>query len=422
VYSGIVLKNGMARGVDIEVKGETFQIKRTFEARPGEVKIKNAVVGLPLKDFFIKGVTIPPLDKKELSRAIQLQVSYHVPYDVSAAHAGWQIKKLQRDYGLLILATPRSSFYKPKAVIPEPLALYTLSVKKGLLLPEKNTLIVYIEGSEVITLSVEGLEIVFMRSFLKDEGLAAGLRLSAQAVYLRGERYLLNINRVVLFSDDEKDMEEVGKSIPAEINFIKTSDILKGNVPPQNKEKWLIPAGLALYASLFRKLKDWNVYKKESTARKSVMKGLTYSLPLWPLFLTAYYYADVVENRTALSGLKGRIVSLTQEYKDSIRFENEIGDLENLMKTGRDIRSPERWFNTIDAVNSSRPYGLGITNISGRTSGIVLLSGKAGAYDLVTEFMSKLQSTGRVEDITLIFTQSSEKEGVNFQISFRMKQ
>lgn len=425
--AGILIKDGKARGVELTVSGKSFQIKQTFEGKPGEVSVKKGVVGLPAADFFIKSITIPSaaLNKKELSNAVKMQGDFHLPYDRATAFVGHHLRKLQKNHTLLITATPRRDFNKPSAIIPDALALYSLAMMRDLLAPGRKSLMVYSDNGEVLTVMADGPEVVFMRFFPDEDDISSELKLSAQAVYLREERSLLEVDRVIVFSEAGPLPEKVKSSFNCEIVVVKPSEILSGNIAKGSENRFLIPAGLALCAPLLRPVKKdlrgWNVYQGEIQYKKYIIRGLTYTLPLWPLFVTAYFYADVLMHNSRLEGLKGRINALRPAYKEAVALEKDVALMEDFLKTsGEDMKSPETWFEIMNTLNSGRPVGLWLTGLSGKTGGTVLVSGKAPAYAQVTEYMSKLSSAGRLHDLTLIFTQGTDK-GVDFQISFKME-
>lgn len=429
--TGIYIKDGRSRGVEINVSGKSFRIKQTFEGKTGEVSVKKSVVGLPADDFFIKNVTIPSstLNKKELFNAVKMQVDFHLPYDRATAFVSHHLRKLQKNHTLLITSTPRRDFNKPSAVIPDALALYSLAMMKDLLAPGRKSLIVYSDGAEVLTVMADGHEIVFMRFFPDDEDIVSELRLAAQAVYLREERSLIEVDRVIIFSETGPLPEKIKAVFSCETVIVKPSEILSGNIAKGSENRFLIPAGLALcrpllgsVGSVKKGLRGWNVYQGEIQYQKYIIRGLIYTLPLWPLFITAYFYADVLTHNSRLEGIKGRINALMPAYKEAVALEKEVALMEDFLKTsGEDMKSPETWFEIMNNLNLSRPVGLWLTGISGKTGGTVLVSGKAPAYAQVTEYMSKLSSISRLHDLTLIFTQGSDK-GVDFQISFKTEQ
>ena len=425
---GLHIKDGRVRGVEVKVSGKSFQIKQTFEGKTEEVLVKKGVVGLAIDDFFIKSVSIPSsaLNKKELSNAVQMQIDFHLPYERATAFVGHHLKKLQKNHVLLITATPRRDYNKPSAVIPDALALYSLAMLKDLLTPGRKSVIVHALGDEVLTVTVDGHEVVFMRSFFDDEDIAQELKLAAQAVYLRDERSLPEIDRIIIFDETGQQPEKIKAAFNCEMIVVKPSEILSGNLPKGSENKFLIPAGLALCRPLLgsvgpvkKDLRGWNVYQGEIQYKKYVLKGLTYTLPLWPLFITAYFYADVLSHNSRLEGIKGRISALMPNYKEAVALEKEVALMEDFLKSsGEDMKSPETWFDIMNTLNLSRPVGLWLTGVSGKTGGTVLVSGKAPAYAQVTEYMSKLSSAVRLHDLVLIFTQGTDK-GVDFQISFK---
>lgn len=413
---GIRVSNGKFKGVSAHVKGKSLIVGQAFEGTLEGYRQKGTIVGLPLEEFFIKNITLPELSKKELDEAVKLQISSNLSFDESAAYVGYKLKKFQKGHGLLIVATPKKAVYKPKAILPEPLALYPLAMTRELLPPDKKSLILYMKGEEVFTLATEGHEVVFMRSFMRDEDFSSELRLSAQAVYLKEERSLLDIERVVIFGDYGECAEEIKSAFSVQSN---PPEIIRSEVGTDGE--LLIPTGLALSAGFLKKLKGWNVCQRDVRYMDSIVKGLKYTIPLCPLFLLAYYYADLASARSALEGAKGRMKALSPVYEEVVKLEEEVTGLEQFFeKQGEGITSPDAWFQTIDVIEKSRPYGLWFTAISGKTSGTVLISGKAESYPLVTEFMKKLDASEKLSDLNLIFTQGSD-DSVDFQISLNMQ-
>lgn len=388
---------------------------------------KNAVVGLPVNEFFIKNVPLPSaLSGKELTDAVKVQIKFHLPYPQSSAFANHQLKSHQKGHSLLLTATPKVNFAKPLAVVPETLALFSLAHFKGLLSPGKKCLILFAHGEASLSLMTDGFEIVFMRRFCRDD-LAAELRLCAQALYLREERALLEVDRVILFSESAADESALRGVMTAEVRTLKPSELLAGDIPKGREEEFLIPAGLALSARLLRpffnphlkQVRVWNVLQGESQYKKSLIRGIRYSLPVWPLFLTAYFYGEFLSYDSRIAGLKGRITALTPRYREALRLDQEAAVLDEFLKsTGEDLKTPGRWYEILHTLSSSRPNGLRLTGLSGKSGGKVLVSGKSPSYPLVTDYMKNLSASGKFENLGLIFTQGGDDQGVDFQLSF----
>lgn len=426
MYGGMLVKDDCVTGVELALSKRSFTVRQTFEGtNPGA--LKNAVIGLPVNKFFIKNVSLPgSLGKKELVDAVNVQIKYHLPYADSTAFTNHHLKSHPKSHSLLITATPHAHFNKPLAVIPETLALYALAHFKGLLAPGRKSLILYTREDEAYSVMVDGHEIVFMRHLSRDD-LPGELLLCAQAVYLQEERALREIDRVILFTESGADETVLKGVTAAEILVVKPAEILSGNITKGSEGKFLIPAGLALCGQLYRPffnthlkhVRVWNVFQGEVQYRKTFMKAVRFTLPVWPLFLTAYFYAELLAYDSRLAGLKGRITALTPRYKEALRLDKEAAMLDEFLKsTGEDLKSPGSWYEKLQVLSTNRPSGLWLTGISGKSAGTVLVSGKSPSYPSVSDYMKKLSASGKFQNLNLIFTQGSDDKVVDFQLSF----
>jgi hypothetical protein len=428
--AGILIKGSIARGVEVTVAGKMLQVKRTFAAAPESVDTSKSVVGFPVSQFFIKSVLIPcaALGKKELENAVKMQTAFHLPYEESSAFVRQQVKELSRNHGILLAALPRKKLSRPCAVLPDALGLYALAFLQELLAPGKKVLLVHVDQDEVTTVAVEGHAIVFMRQF-PEEDLLTELRLSTQSVYLQEERSFLEPESVVLFSEDAGGAERLTGIYAGTVTQLRPSQLLQGNIKKGTEAAFLIPAGLALCGTLLgllhsqrKNIGSWNVFGNELHFRQRLQKGLLWSLPLWPLFLVLYLYADLHAQTSRLAGVQGRMHALSGKYQAAVDLEEELVAKEEFFKTfGPVMQSPESWFRLLDLLSKSRPSGVYLTGISGKTAGAVLVSGKAPDYPDVTDYMTKLSASGDFDNLMLVYTQGRADEEVDFQLSFRMK-
>lgn len=419
---GIFMENDVTTIVDGKVKKNDFIALQAFEQVGKDFSAQGAIIGFPLKEFFIKNISLPSIEKKQLSNTIRLQKDFHLPYETSNAYVGHQFSLNQNELRLLIVSALKKDIQKPKAVFPAPIALYSLAMSEEMLEPGIKSILIFINGNEVNTLTVDGEEIVFMRSFPKDDRFLSDLKISAQSVYLQSERSLVEIDRVILFDDSEAFIEEIKSVFPADIRVVRVARLLSGAVNREDASKMIIPAGLALSERYLKKLKGWNVYQKETSYEKLVLKSLAIGIPLLLLFLPAFFYLDNLSNKKKLIEIKEEIDTIRPAYSKVMDLEGEVTAMEEfLASSGQDMASPEAWFKTIESISNSRPYELWFTNISGKTYGTLLLSGKAQSYDLITEYMKNLESKPFVDDVNLLFSQESREKGVVFQISLTMK-
>lgn len=429
--TGILIKGSIARGAEVMVTGKTFQVKRTFEGAPESVDTSKSIVGFPVSQFFIKSVLIPfsALGKKELENAIKMQTAFHLPYEESSAFVRQQVKELSRNHGVLIAALPQKRLSRPCAVLPDALGLYALAFMQEMLAPDKKVLLIHVDQGEVTTVAVEGYAIVFMRQF-PEEAFLTELRLSTQSVYLKEERSFLEPESVVLFNEGESAAEQLKGIYAGVVTQLRPSNLLQGNIKKGSEAAFLIPAGLALCGALLglfhsqrKNIGVWNVFGNEFHFRQRIQKGLLWSLPLWPLFLALYLYADLHSHTSRLAGVQGRIRALSGKYGAAVNLERELVAKEEFFKTfGPVMQSPEAWFHLLDLLSKSRPPGVYLTGISGKTAGTVLVSGKAPTYRDVTDYMTGLGTSGGFDDLMLVYTtQGTDDDEADFQLSFRMK-
>ncbi len=421
---GYLLEGDSYVGVEIRVEKDAVIVDRAWKIPVSEFQEKNVVVGIDLKDFFIKSISLPISSKKELLDAIQLQISYHLPYDPSEAYISYQLKKSKKDALLLITAVERKKLIRPKAVIPAPLALYLWGLRLGLLKPNKSYLLVFIAPERVYALAVSNLEIVFMRDFPLTEDLIIELKLSSQEVFLKKERCVIKPDEIILFSSIEPDEEldkKLSESFP-DTRFTKIDISMIISQKDGNDVAGLfIPCGISLYPQFSKRVKNWNVAKKDIQYHKSIIRGLIYTLPLWPLFLTGYYLGEINVNANKIKAIKGRLASLRPVYSKLLQDESQIRDINNFLDTvGNDVNSPKIWLKIFEQLTTNKPDQLWLTSISGRTESSILVGGKASSYDSVTTYISRLNKVKAIKDLFLLFTQRGRQGEVSFQISFKI--
>lgn len=420
---GVLVEKGRVKGVKAKVAKNGTTVEQDFENRLENFNSAGAIVGIPFKEFFVKSVTVPGVEKNEIANTVSVQTDFLLPYDPASAMVSRPYEHLQNELRLMIISTPKKELRKPKAVFPAPIALYSLAMNEGLLLPGKSTLIIRIDDGEVTTIAVEGEEIVFIRSFPKDDNFTMDLKLSAQAVYLKSERALLEIDRVVLFDEDDTYGDELKSIFSSEILIVKPSKLFTGGLNSVTASKMLIPAGLAVSRKYLKKLKNWNVNRSDVPYGKLALRWGAIGVPVLIVLITALFHFDSMHKESRLKDVKAVIDTIRPAWREVREIEGEVTAMEDFLNnSGADLLSPEAWFNTIDALDDARPYGLWFTNISGKTYGSVIVSGKSHSYDSVTEFMNKLYEKPGLSNLNLLFTQGSPEKGVNFQISLTMKQ
>ncbi|NPA39127.1 MAG: PilN domain-containing protein [Thermodesulfobacteria bacterium] len=401
--------------VSVQSQKDALQILKVNVCSLENFKEKKAVIGIPLKEIFLKNIVLPLVSKKELSKVVELQKNYHIPWQTEKTLARVRISNTSRDTILLLLAYQPNGLSQAGALIPLPISLLLWCLHLSLIENGKNHLIAFLDGEEVHIVVTQGTEVVFMRSLKKPVQLGLEMKFSAQAVYLQKERKVLLPDRIIVFSSTEQDLKEVFPE--SEVKYIKPTEVLIGDYTPEN----FLTAGIALYNQHKKLVKDWNLIQKEGQWRRALLRGFIYTIPLWFAFLPLYYLGDTTANLRVLRQLENRHRALAPLYRKVVKEEEEVRNLNTFVLNYNDqIHSPQEWLKILKILNDKKPDGVTIETFSGSLSGTILLGGKADSYEKVTQYLKALQKVKSFKELRLLFTQKEEGGSVSFQMSFKI--
>ena len=427
--AGIVLTDERALGVTARVREGRVEVRQTFAAESARLGVKQAVIGLPLEAFFIKTWPLPELERGEKAETVaRLQCAFHLPYPEATAWHVHRLIKGGRGLWVQMLAMERRPLPSPVAVMPAPMGLYSLALALRLLDPARNTLLLHVAGETAYSVTVTGLEVVYLRVF-PAEDLTAQARLSAQAVYGRAERELIEPDQVMAFCGDAESaaLESV---FPDRVRQLRPAEVLFGNVPEGQADSLLLSAGLALatgaWSPLLHALKPaltpWNVLHDNTPIKQRVLRVALWTLPLWPLAAAAWLYADIQSDAAALQRVEGRLQTLNPAWQTVQTLDRESAEISRFLAgPGRDMQSPGDWFALLNTLESRRPEGVKLTNLSGKLDGLILVSANAPDYDAMTHYLAALGGATGLAGLALVYSQQGEAHGVDFRFSLSLR-
>lgn len=106
--AAICLTGAVARGLTLAWSGKTYRVASHFSAEKHDLAgRKNDLLGLPLEKLFIKNIPLPPLSRKDLQKAVELQSAFHLPYGKDVAEFTHQLASTPAGNNLLLLATEK---------------------------------------------------------------------------------------------------------------------------------------------------------------------------------------------------------------------------------------------------------------------------------------------------------------------------
>ena len=399
----------------VNIKKEKLEITE-IQKTSGEIKDKKAILGIPLREFFIKNIVIPGVSKRELKKTIEVQKKFHLPWDEKEAYFTCLTKLREREANLLLIGIKKNGFEKIGAILPLPFSLVFWGLHLGLVEEGKRHLLVFMENSHVHSVTLEGKEVLFMRSFKRDVQLPLELKFTSQAVYFRKERQAIDPDRVIIFTgEDPEEAKEVFKN--KEFYWIKPEECLEGDF----SENSFLGAGLSLFKKYKKDYKNWNPVKREDAVKKGILRGIIYTLPVWPFFLVGYYWGDTNLNLKKLKEIQMKEAIIKPVYLRVLKEERAFRDFEDFMNNwGISLRSSDVWLELMKEIFEKKPLNMEIEGISGSIDGSIYVNGWADSYEKISNFFKKLQKIAGIKELKLLFTQREENNRVNFQFSLKI--
>ena len=309
--------------VEIKEDNGSVVIDRTYimESSSG---CRDSVIGLPLENFIIKNLYLPNVTKKELPEAIELQMEFNIPNYKTDYDTNYVIKPFKAGYILHIVAAKKDSYDKKvKAVIPALLGVYAFAAHMKLFSEDSNTLLLYIDKKHCSFLTLKGDDVVFMRNAPREQiqHISSMIRLSSQAVFSQVEREFIDINKIIVFSEDSKDKDLVSNALTdaREVDWI---DISKYRSEKEEIGNLFLPVGLALFDKQNKIISGWSVSRKPPGLRQSLKRVLFLIVPILIIFLPLYNYAQYYSKTSKVKAIEERI----NKFSVKLGGVDELGD------------------------------------------------------------------------------------------------
>lgn len=393
-------------------------------ATPGSMGRGDAVYGLPLGECHSHAVSLPPVPRAELDRTAELQTAFHLPFERDEAHAICR-RRLEADATLLhVLGAPIAHRGDASAVLPLPLALAALADRQGLLDPGSTTLLVWQDGSALMSVTMVGHEVVFAREFVAGADPAAALRMSAQAVYLRAERTMVRPDRALVFGDAGDHADTIADALGIPVD----QWALDGVMAPPDAERLavelgepdaVLAAGLAV-ASRWAGAADWNLVGLPRTWRSRIDTLVRAAAVVLPIALLLLLVTLIQVNKARIRGYEAEIAAVDEAAREVLRIKAQSDELRRLLiGPALQLASPRAWQQLLVSLEQARPDGLWLSQISGETGQQLLVAGSARYFGLVTEYMTALQQADTIGSVRLAST-STSADGVDFQMTMTM--
>jgi Tfp pilus assembly protein PilN len=407
------------QGVNVVEEGKKFKITDTFSDLKGLLNTKKPIIGLPFEKFITKTVKLPKLTKDELKNAVELQEQFIL------GESGYNqyllnstLIQQSNGYMLFIVAAdvPEDlKKLKSSVIIPAQLGLYAYAYKEKLIDHKKSIMLVYAGSEYTHLLVISELNIVFMRTFTSKSDINSEIRLSEQAVYLQQERFFLAIDEYIVFSNNDNFKKKLNISDDAVVRWIDTS------VYNQPEKELIIPLGLSFFQNSAKHLVGWNVAKKPLTTTESLKRSLYWIAPILLLFLPVYYYADYYNDQKIIGNIKSEIAQYSESANKVDMLAEKLRKIEDiLLEYAGPCLAYAKFDYLLRTINSSRPKNLWLTNISGKVTGDIIITGFAGTFSEISFLINKLNESELIKNVNLNYSNASNAGKVNFQLTVRL--
>ena len=415
-----ILQKEKATVIEVTESGSSVIVDKSYIAE-SDIDCKNAIVGLPLDNFIIKNVYLPNISKKELQKAIELQLEFNIPNHQTKYDTSYITKELRSGYLLLMVASKKTELNeKAKATVPAPLGLYSFAIHHDLINKKENTLLIYINEENITSITVKGTEVVFMREYPLNiiKNIMQRIQLSSQAVYLQPDRRFIDIKKIIVLSTDEKNKTLIAKAVGQEkkVQWVDSSEY-------DNKEtgNLLLTAGLALFHNQYKAMSGWSISKKPPGKRESIKKILIFAIPILIIFLPLYYYAGYYAKSSNIKSIQTEINQISGQLGNFNKLGGQASKEKVYMKKiGNPILNFYRVNELFNIINSCRSNNLWLTSLSGRIDGMIVISGFAKSYSEITSFIKNLEASKFIKDSNLNYSNEASSQNVNFQMTFKL--
>ncbi len=387
--------------------------------------------GVPLAEAFVKSMALPNVDEPVLREVVRLQVKH----GLNGARGKRVISCRRRDAGdrtlVLITAVVRQ---RGRVALPRPWLLFGAAARAGLVDRGKNSLLVYRDDAQLVAVSIEEGEIVFVHGFGADANLRQQLEVSAQAVYLRRRRRPLKIDRVIVCEGADQLREPAASLAGAEVIsvfWLQLAVHIAGAAVPEtdarvDPARWLpipvhsraivaAPSAMLVVQEIPRIARSLLAGRPRRGFQRLVAAAVVAAaIPL----LALQVMTSLAARRSA--GLEDALQRLQPQVQTVQALRSRNAELTQLTTgTGAAIMAGRDWHRLMAALDTSRPDGLRLSSLEGARAERWSIAGRADDVRMVGEFVDRLSATGLVADVNLTL-EEEPAGGTGFAVGFLM--
>ena len=406
-------------GVGIVEENKEYKIKNTFNAFKDLQNVKAPVIGFPFDHFIAKTVKLPKLGKDELKKTIELQVEFLLGEDAYTTYSvNTKLLPQSTGYILFIIAATipeELSKIKKTVILPDSLGLYCYANNEKIIDPKKTIMLIYVNKESIHLIVVVEQSIAFIRTFSTKSDISSEIKLSEQAVYMQPERCFVKIDEYAVFYSDE--------AVKKEFPFVDEANVRWENISKYivNGKNYFLSVGLALYDHSSKTLNYWNIAKKPPTTIESLKRSMFWLLPVLIVFLPLYYYGDYYKDQKQLNILQGEISQISEQVSDVDSLSRQVSNATTLLKAyAGPCLEYAKFYNILVLINKYRPDNLWLTNISGKVSGELVITGFSKNFSEISTFIKKLNTSEFIENLNLNYSNASSAGKVNFQMTIKL--
>ncbi|OGV51166.1 MAG: hypothetical protein A2017_11685 [Lentisphaerae bacterium GWF2_44_16] len=417
----IYFQNGNCVGGEFSVKDGSRPCLGAVFRSVDEKMPAGTVFGIDWEEVRLTQVYTAETDTRKIAKIVKIQKEYLV--SDSPGHINFISQKSDKGSGILLMATAPLRLPAKARLYPIHLALYALARNKGGIRPSSNTQVLFFSNDEILSVAVEGENIVFTRRFPDNDELGTNVRLSSQSVYFSKQRYLIEPDKILVIGNKPEDAEKIKKfsGKKTEVEHLDVSGYFtEYGLDEKERMLMVLSYGLSLVPRI-PALAGWeigNTGKGKWRKNGVLLRCTALILAALPLF----YFTDTVTNKILIAGLNAKLKNIEIPAR---KLADTINDV-NLMKAfarraGCELIGPDICFELFTTLNKARGNDLWLTAIAGNPYGSISVNATASSYPAMLTFLEHLNSARTVESSELIYANSTDSGNVDFQVIIKYK-
>ena len=188
-----------------------------------------------------------------------------------------------------------------------------------------------------------------------------------------------------------------------------------------DEKDYFLPVGLSLYSHAENVLKYWNIAKKPPTTVESLRRSLFFLVPVFLIFLPVYYYADFYQDQQKIDNIENDINRYSAQLRKINVLTQRVAQMRSLMlEFAEPCLEYAKFYNVLSLINEYRAKELWLTNISGKVSGELVITGYSQNFKDISIFIKKLDSDKFVKRLNLNYSSAASSGKVSFQMTLHL--